>query len=82
MTVGELKEMLEDLPDDARVFIMSQQSWPFECAVAGVKTRLDLGQFDDEDDAPSKDDHGQMHPTDVFIVEGRQVRYGDRAAWD
>ena len=82
MTVGELIEILQDMPEDAKVFIMSQQSWPFECAVAGVKTRLDLGQFDDEDDAPKTDNDGTMRPTDVFIVEGQQIRYGDRAAWD
>ena len=81
MTVADLIELLEDMPPDARVFIMSQQSYPFECAVSGVTTRLDMGQFDDEDDAPKTDNDGEMRPTDVFIVEGQQIRYGDKAAW-
>jgi hypothetical protein len=75
-------EILQDMPEDAKVFIMSQQSWPFENAVSRVTTRLDMGQFDDEDDAPKKDNDGEMRPTDVFIVEGQQIRYGDKAAWD
>lgn len=82
MTVGELIEILQDMPEDAQVYIMSQQSYPFECAVSGVKTRLDMGQFDDEDDAPKRDSDGEMRPDDVFIAEGQQIRYGDKEAWD
>jgi hypothetical protein len=81
MTVGELIELLQDKDPNAKVFVMMQENWPFECGVHGVVDRLEMGEFDDEDDAPLSDGNGQKAPTDVFIVEGRQVRYGNRAAW-
>lgn len=36
MTVSELMRLLEDGDPEAEVRIMSQQSWPFENAIAGV----------------------------------------------
>jgi hypothetical protein len=86
MTVSELIDLLQDLDPNARVLIMSQQSWPFENAVVGVTVREEVMRADadeegDEEDLCIEYDEGTA-ATDVFIVEGRQLRYGSKAAWD
>ena len=72
MTVGELLELLRDCDPDSRVLLVSQPSWPFEYSIEGVALR---GDFEEADTA-------ERRPDDVFIVEGTQLRYGSRAAWD
>ena len=72
MTVGELKELLEDLPDDGEIRIMTQSNYPFENAVEDVWE-------------PGKD--CDWEPNDAkgtpcfYIVEGRQIGYGTKQAW-
>ena len=73
MKVAELIEILEGLDQDAEVLIMSQQNWPFELAITGVTTREDL-----DEDATSREGTAA---NDVFIVDGKQLRYGNRDAW-
>lgn len=85
MKVSELIEFLEDLDPDAEVFIMSQQSWPFENAVAGVAVREEMIEADEDVDHDEREEphyERSTAPNDVFIVEGQQVRYGSKAAWD
>ena len=77
MTVRELIELLEDQDQDATVLIMSQPSWPFEHEVRGVAARADFAEVD-----PDGDPADRRRPEDVFLVEGGQLRYGDKAAWD
>lgn len=85
MKVRELIEILEDQDPDAEVLIMSQENWPFENAVAGVTAREELAN-EDGDDADDDSDEPRCEEgtaaNDVFIVEGRQLRYGSRTAWD
>ena len=78
MKVSELIQFLKEQDPEAEVLVMSQQNWPFENACYGVTTRADMLAGEDDDDAPR--DGGAM--SDVFIVEGSQLRYGSRAAWD
>jgi len=70
MNVAELKEMLEYMDDDAEVLFMSQPSWPFEYSIAGVVTR---DQFESDSEHPGND---------VFLIEGTQLRYGSKDAFD
>jgi hypothetical protein len=85
MKVSELIELLQDQDPDAEVMIMSQESWPFENAVAGVAVRE---EFVDDDDEDCEDDEREepryekgTAANDVFLVEGQQLRYGSKAAW-
>ncbi|MFO0021218.1 MAG: hypothetical protein ACK6DV_02520 [Deltaproteobacteria bacterium] len=85
MKVSELIELLQDKDPDAEVMIMSQESWPFENAVAGVAVRE---EFVDDDDEDCEDDEREepryekgTAANDVFLVEGQQLRYGSKAAW-
>ena len=93
MKVRELIEILEELDAEASVYIMSQQNWPFEVAIHGVTVREEFTETDDEDedaeDEPTRNegDRWSAQPealprNDVFIVEGSQLRYGSKEAWD
>jgi len=96
MKVRELIAVLEDLDPEAAVYIMSQPNYPFEHAVSGVALREDFTDCDDEDEeeaegeeegrpAPARDRwtsrDADLPPSDVFILEGEQLRYGSREAW-
>ncbi len=79
MTIDQLIERLEEYRDtlggDSEVRLMTQQNWPFENAVTGLASGEELNQQDgDDDDVP--DDQV------VYIVEGQQLRYGSKRAWE
>lgn len=86
MKVRDLIEILEDQDPDAEVLIMSQENWPFENAIAGVAIREDFVDDDEEDEDDEDGTERQYEkgtaPNDVFIVEGQQLRYGSKAAWN
>lgn len=67
MTVGELLNILEDLPEDAEVRLAMQPSYPFEYSIGDVVTV-----------APEYDND----PGRVYLAEGRQLNYlpGDARA--
>jgi hypothetical protein len=94
MTVTELIERLQGCEPDAEVRVMMQESWPFECALDGVAVRENFGGDECECDRRSMEPHEEGCPAaeereygpglaanDVFLVEGRQERYGDKSAW-
>lgn len=96
MRVSDLISILEDYDGDAEVRIMSQPSWPFEYAVTNVVSRPELVDEEECEcecgHLPHNEDCEDMlyereHPdrdkgiSDVFIVEGRQICYGDKNAW-
>jgi hypothetical protein len=74
-TVGELIKALQSYSPSSRVLIAMQPSYPFEVELQGVTVRERLDT--DEDDAQPDTD-----PTDVFLVEGDQLRYGSSDLWD
>ena len=81
MKVSELIEILEDMDPEATVLVVSQPAWPFELELAGVCQRSDL--VEDEDEEQAGDAGGDALPAnDVFLVEGTQLRYGNKRAWD
>jgi len=83
MKVSELIELLQDQDPDAEVMIMSQENWPFENAVAGVAVREEFVDDEDCDEDEREEPRYEKGtaPSDVFIVEGQQLRYGSKAAW-
>ncbi len=79
MQVAELIEILEGMDPDAEVLIGSAPAWPFEYSIAGVTTREDvLAETEGEDDPVYEDNRG---PSDVFLLEGEQLRYGSKLMW-
>jgi hypothetical protein len=82
MKVKDLIAILEDCNPDADVLLASQPNWPFEYALRGVAVRESMEEREqDEEDAPAGSADGGR-PSDVLLVEGQQLRYGSRAAWD
>ncbi len=87
----ELKELLEAGHNpDANVLIMEQPTYPFENAISGITLREDF-EDEDEDEEPEfgsprapkrKTSEMDGEPDDVFILEGRQLRYGSKEAWN
>ena len=70
--IDALEEIAENDGDDVEVLIMSQPQWPFEYSFSRIVQRRDFDKDVDEgDDA-----------TDVFLLEGSQLRYGDKDAWN
>ncbi len=94
MKVSDLIELLEGMDPDADVFIMSQPHYPFELSVAGVCQRSDFTETDDYDDEEQAEEEAprgrdrwsasesQLPGNDVFLIEGSQLRYGNKNAWD
>lgn len=77
MLVSKLIERLEEQMEnegDVEVLLMTQENWPFENKIHGVTSRSEL---DHEEDGPHEE-----HDNAIFITEGRQLRYGDKNAWN
>ena len=85
MTIDELIARLEDYRDeiggDAEVRLMTQQNWPFENTICGLTSGAEINDFDeyDEDGGDAED---AADDSVLFIVEGRQLGYGTKRAWD
>ena len=82
MTINELIDQLEEYRDsidgDAEVRMMTQAQWPFEYTIAGITSgeEINTDPLDAEDDNDVEDDNI------VYIVEGQQLKYGSKRAWD
>jgi hypothetical protein len=73
MKVRDLMQALECYDPDAEVILCIQSQWPMESALLAAVSREEMqGQ-----DAPPSGGSG----TDVLLVEGSQIRYGSKAAW-
>lgn len=79
MSVRELIEYLETIEDqESEVKLMCQESWPFEYSIQGAITRKELIENGNEDDSLSE----EQNINDVFLIEGTQLCYGTKTAWE
>jgi hypothetical protein len=85
MTIDELIARLEDYRDEiggnAEVRLMTQQNWPFENTICGLASGVEINDFD-EDDEDDGDDDDAAEDAVLFIVEGKQLGYGTKRAWE
>ena len=85
MTIDELIARLEDYRDeiggDAQVRLMTQQNWPFENSIYGLASGAEINDYD-EDDEDGGDDDDAAEDAVLFIVEGQQIGYGTKRAWE
>ena len=82
MTVSELIERLEEYRDefgDVEVRLMTQSHYPFENAVAGLASGHEINEAGDEENS---EDDGDVDDDVVYIVEGQQLGYGTKRAWE
>ncbi|XZE55931.1 hypothetical protein SH139x_001980 [Planctomycetaceae bacterium SH139] len=84
MTLGQLISLLEEYRDehgeDCEVRLMTQQNWPFENRIAGVTSGAEMNEGDDEDE--DYNDQDVADDAMVYIVEGGQICYGSKRAWE
>jgi len=88
MTKGELLEILEDFEDYQEVRLMTQPSWPFESSIKSVvaygpgtsEFGPDEVEFpqDEDDFTPAANPEGKV----IYLVEGSQLGYGTKEAWN
>ena len=89
MKVSELRDFLARYNPSAEVYLVTQERGPHESLIAGIATREEVvarekaAEVKDPDDGYS---HGRWTVTDrelpqddVFIVEGRHMRF---ATWE
>jgi hypothetical protein len=83
--VHELIAILRGLDGEASVYVMSQPHYPCEYDVAGVAVRGDFEEVSQDGEATVGDRwtarSSELPPSDVFILEGAQLRYGSKGAW-
>ena len=84
MTINELIERLEEYRDEiggeAEVRLMTQQNWPFENTIYGLASGVEINDEADEEDP--EDDGDVDEDAILYIVEGSQLGYGTKRAWD
>ena len=84
MTVSQLIELLEDYReqhgDDCEVRLMTQENWPFENNIRGVTSGAEMNEGDEDED--EVDDQDVETDAMVYIVEGGQICYGSKRAWE
>ena len=77
-----LSDYREEFGGDAEVRLMTQQNWPFENRICGVTSDRDMNEADDEDADEDDDSQDVAEDNTVYIVEGDQICYGSKRAWE
>lgn len=81
MTVGDLKERLEDLDEDMEVRLMTQPAWPFEYSIADVRLKSEISEGEPDEEKEEKAEAGGEQPDVLYLIEGSQLGYGTKQAW-
>lgn len=80
MKIHDLIERLEGYRDlygpNCEVRLQTQPNWPFENTIAGLVSGSEINDSDDDDDNDVEQD------TVVYIIEGTQLGYGSKTAWN
>ena len=76
-----LNDYREEFGGDAEVRLMTQQNWPFENSIYGLASGAEINDYD-EDDEDGGDDDDASEDAVLFIVEGQQLGYGTKRAWE
>lgn len=84
MTIGQLKQILEDLPDDAEVRIAHQPNYPFElsvgnCVYVEKEEPEEVSDDEDEEDCDLVEIDEDC-PGVLYIAEGHQLGYLSKQA--
>jgi hypothetical protein len=73
--VRQLIDLLSEYSPEAEVRLAIQPRYPLEAHVAGVVSQSEIR-------AHSGKELGDDEPEVVFLLEGAQVGYGSRVAWE
>jgi hypothetical protein len=78
--IERLEEYRDEIGGDAEVRMMTQQNWPFENSICGLASGAEINAHIDSDDDEPDDDVEDDNI--LYIVEGSQLKYGSKRAWD
>lgn len=76
--ISRLEEYREDLGGETEVRLMSQQNWPFENSITGLCSGQEINDARDDEE----DDEDVEAEKVVYVVEGQQLCYGSKRAWE
>lgn len=86
MTLGQLISLLEEYRDehgeDCEVRLMTQENWPFENRIAGVTSGAEMNEAEEDGPHEFAEDQDVAEDAMVYIVEGGQICYGSKRAWE
>ena len=87
MTIDELISRLEDYRDEiggeSEVRMMTQQNWPFENLMCGLASGAEINESAGDEEGDEDESDGDVESDSVlYIVEGRQIGYGSKLAWN
>ena len=63
---------------------MTQQNWAMEYTICGLASQAEIDEQSEDDggeEEASEETEDNAEPV-LYIVEGRQLGYGSRRAWD
>lgn len=80
--IDRLEEARAEFGDDAEVRLMTQEKWPFENAIRGVTSGSEINRACDDWEEAEDGDSDVEDDAVVYIVEGDQLGYGSKAAWN
>lgn len=73
-----LNEYRSELGGETEVRLMTQQNWPFENKIHGVTSGGEINEWDGDEG----DDGDVLDENILYLVEGSQVCYGSKRAWE
>lgn len=80
--IEKLQEHIDAYGPETEVRLACQPNWPFEYSIQGCVDSLQLGP-NEEGKEPETDSYGYpVEPPILYIVEGRQLGYFTKNAWD
>ncbi|WP_442508703.1 hypothetical protein SH528x_000232 [Novipirellula sp. SH528] len=86
MKISQLIELLEDYREqhgeECEVRLMTQQNWPFENRISGVTSGMEMNEASEDDPSEYFDNQDVAEDATVYIVEGGQICYGSKRAWE
>ena len=86
MTIDQLIGLLAEYRDvhgpNAEVRLMTQENWPFENRIAGITSGAEMNEASEDDPSEYFDDQDVAEDAIVYIVEGGQICYGSKRAWE
>ena len=76
--ISRLEQYREDLGGETEVRLMTQQNWPFENSITGLCSGQEINDACDDEE----DDEDVEAEKVVYVVEGQQLCYGSKRAWE
>jgi hypothetical protein len=78
--ISRLEEYKNEFGGETEVKLMTQESWPFENRIKGLCSQQEMIDASESEDASEEADDESEDC--IYIVEGGQISYGSKLAWE